>query len=1180
MAVYKTDDDLLKKVVANRAKIRNVATPVGNNETQFSNFYKGRVGYNTKTLPTYRPEKPAPTGLLDKYIFDPLNKITSGAMYPLAKNYAEMTKARDSGNLGQFKLNQAVKRGLMLPAALDYAKDFYKGVSGDINYTGGSVVSQMLDDPKGVRSYVPKPAQQVLDNKLVRGGLGLGLEIGADPTTYVPLGGPLKAAGGVAGKGLKAVGATDNLINPAIKATKEFGPVRTVLKRFGTLTPELSKAQQAAQKVQSSMNAEVSDIVFKMIRGEVDPRKIEDLKTYTGVLVDGLSVADDAPEAAKLLAKGLPTGMTEQAKKQFIENFNNEIDIAAKTIEQMGGNLDKALLQRYFMGGVTFENIPKEYQDIIRPFRRFVKEPITEGMVKTGQLTRETVERYPDYATKFYPSQDEIGRIEDLDLVAKGSQKIGPEMKITKLSKGDELRAIEYIKAHPEKFPAGTTEKIIKMARGADLATQGKSTAKIVKEVAKALQFDDVDSYINSIRGRLVTDKRLPGRLFDVARVTTKDIAGFTGRSVKEMGIRDEWTRLRKAKDYAGMEQLLTTKVFNGSDDFYNALVKRGYSQVKPYMIDLQNGKYLNILKNSDEFKALSQLSEGTLRENWEMTRMNASVGDVVKELERRAGSKATGDMSEAAWSMREFLIGRLGDAKFREYAYEGKLMAGMVEDASITIAKTIEMGLNRVTRENFLNLTTKHFGKTADEVAALGADAKFYRQIPDSPRYSSLAGKYVPDSIYEDVVGILSVKNNWLSRATNAWKQVKLFSPLNFASVSRNQFGDMIMMSVSESPMSITRQLADLPKAIKEYQNQGPVYKAMLERGVFANTFAAQEGTRSLAKATGKLADTPASRAAGALDTFTDVNIKTRFPGVGAGKEMYSYTSDINKINMVKYQMSKGKSIDEAIRLANKATFDYSALPQGLTGFRDNFMPFMTFKYFALQLAWDTLINRTGKIAALPKAKRAVESLSEPQPGEEQGLPDYMKENRGLNVRLPWKNAKGDSRYLNLQYAYPFGDVLETKPLDIMLGNPFVRVPIELAMNKSLYFNNNIAEPLDPRSKQFAEYGKYALEQLGPKPGLREFGKIGNAITGAPDRYGNRREIVPTALDVGLGIKTSTPNIELGQKFSYYDKKEELSKIESKIRSVMRDQSLSERQKDKELARLRELHKKTYLKN
>lgn len=1009
MAVYKTDDDLLKKVVANRAKIRNVATPVGNNETQFSNFYKGRVGYNTKTLPTYRPEKPAPTGLLDKYIFDPLNKITSGAMYPLAKNYAEMTRARDSGNLGQFKLNQAVKRGLMLPAALDYAKDFYKGVSGDINYTGGSVVSQVLDDPKGVRSYVPKPAQQVLDNKLVRGGLGLGLEIGVDPTTYVPLGGPLKSVGGVAGKGLKAVGATDNLINPAIKAVKEFGPTRTVLKRFGTLTPELSKAQQAVNKLQRSMGAEISDSIYKFLQGNIDPRRIEDMKTYVKVLVNGTAkVADDAPEAAKLLAKGLPTGLTKQAAKQFIKAFDQEMDTAVKTIEKLGKNIDQELLQRHFMGAVDATNFSKDYENIVKPFRRLEKEVVTEGLIKAGVITRETAERYPNYARKFYPVIEEQGTIEGLDLVAKGSQKIGPEMGLSKMAKGDELRAIEYM--------------------------MGKSDAK--------------------------------------------EYTGVLNRYQKLLG-----------------------------------------------------------------------------------------------------GKTALEEKNRVARKLRPQLEKLFGD-QLPMVAYEQQITRDMVQNASITIAKTIEQGLNRVTTENFLNLTTKHFGKTAKEVAAMGAEGKFYKQIPMSKRYGDLMGKYVPDSIYEDVVGILSVKNNWLSRATNAWKQVKLFSPLNFASVSRNQFGDMIMMSVSESPMSITRQLADLPKAIKEYQNQGPVYKAMLERGVFANTFAAQEGTRSLAKATGKLADTPTSKAAGVLDAFTDVNIKTRAPGIGAGKEMYSYTSDINKINMVKYQMSKGKSIDEAIRLADKATFDYSALPQGLTGFRDNFMPFMTFKYFALQLAWDTLINRTGKIAALPKAKRAVESLSEPQPGEEQGLPDYMKENRGLNVRLPWKNERGDSRYLNLQYAYPFGDVLETKPLDIMLGNPFVRIPIELAMNKSLYFNNNIAEPLDPKSKQFAEYGKYALEQLGPKPGLREFGKVSNAITGAPDRYGNRREIVPTALDVGLGIKTSTPNIELGQKFSYYDKKEELSKIESKIRSVMRDQSLSERQKDKELARLRELYRKTYLKN
>jgi len=1011
--MQKTDDELIKRMIANQAKAKNVATPLNKNvatpikkntESAFSTAYKNKIGYNVKDLPTYRPDNPKPTGALDKYVFDPLNKITSGTMYPIAKSYANFQRARDQGKAGQYFRKELFKN--VVGGPVRYLKDMYTGASGDINYTGKSVVSQVFDDPKGIRSNVSPQIRQILDNNAVRTGAGFGLEVAGDLTNYVPIGAPFKAAGKVAGKGLKAVGATDNLIKPTIKAAKEVGPVRTVLKRFGALTPELSKAEQAVNKLQRSMGAEISDSIYKFLQGSVDPRRIEDMKTYVKVLVNGTAkVADDAPEAAKLLAKGLPTGLTKQAAKQFTKAFDQEMDTAVKTMEKLGKNIDQELLQRHFMGAVDATNFSKDYENIVKPFRRLEKEVVTEGLIKAKVITRETAERYPNYARKFYPVVKEQGTIEGLDLVAKGSQKIGLEMGLSKMAKGDELRAIEYM--------------------------MGKSDAK--------------------------------------------EYTGVLNRYQKLLG-----------------------------------------------------------------------------------------------------GKTALEEKNRVARKLRPQLEKLFGD-QLPMVAYEQQITRDMVQNASITIAKTIEQGLNRVTTENFLNLTTKHFGKTAKEVAAMGAEGKFYKQIPLSKRYGDLMGKYVPDSIYEDVVGILSVKNNWLTKATNAWKQLKLFSPLNFASVSRNQFGDMILMSVSESPMPIARQLADLPKAIMEYRNQGPVYKAMLERGVFANTFAAQEGTKSLAKATGKVDNSLLNVAQDGLNKFTDVNVKTFIPGLGAGKEMYAYTSDINKINMVQYQISKGKSIDEAIRLADKATFNYGALPQGLAGFRDNFMPFMTFKYFALQLAWDTLINRTGKIATLPKVKRAVEGLSEPQPGEEQGLPDYIKENRGLNVRLPWKNEKGDSRYLNLQYTYPFGDTLGTTPLEVMLGNPLVRTPIEIAKNESFYYGQPIADKYDTRGKQALEYGKYALEQLGPKPGLREFGKVSNAITGAPDRYGNRREILPTALDLGFGIKTNAPDIELGQKFAYYDKKNELDEIESKMRSISRDQSLSERQRDKEIARLKEKYQKIY---
>lgn len=1005
MAIYQVDDELLKKVLANRAKVKNVATPLNKNtESAFSTAYKNKIGYNVKDLPTYRPDNPKPTGALDKYIFDPLNKVTSATMYPIAKSYANFQRARDQGKTGQYFGKELVKSFTVKP--FEYLKDMYTGASGDINYTGKSVVSQVFDDPKGIRSNVSPQIRQILDNNAVRTGAGFGLEMGADLTNYIPIGEPLKAAGKVAGKGLKAVGATDNLINPAVKAVREIGPIRGLEKRLGRLTDKGFKAMESTKKIQNSMVAEASDTVFKMIRGETDIRKIGDLKSYVKVLVEGIpKIADDAPDAAKMLGKGLPTGLTKQAAKQFTKTFDSEIDTAVKTIEKLGGKVDQKLLQRHFAGAVSPADFSKDYEAIVKPFRTIVKGPITEGVVKAGVITRETAERYPNYMRKFFPAGDPQGNIESLDIIARGSQKIGPEMGLSKMGKGDELRAIEYMMARPE------------------------------------------------------------------------------------------------AVEY----QPIVTK--------FNELLN---------------------------------------------------------------GSTSKAKMNEAARKLRPQLDKLFGD-ELPLVAYEQKITREMVQDASVTIAKTFEQGLNRITNENFLNLASETFGKTADEVAALGGEAKYYKQIPQSARYGALKGKYVHDTIYDDVVGILSNKNNWLTKATNAWKQLKLFSPLNFASVSRNQFGDMILMSVSESPMPIARQLADLPKAIMEYRNQGPVYKAMLERGVFANTWAAQEGTKSLAKATGKVDNSLLNVAQDGLNKFTDVNVKTFIPGLGAGKEMYAYTSDINKINMVQYQISKGKSIDEAIRLADKATFNYGALPQGLAGFRDNFMPFMTFKYFALQLAWDTLINRTGKIATLPKVKRAVEGLSEPQPGEEAGLPDYVRENRGLNVRLPWKNEKGDSRYLNLQYTYPFGDTLGTTPLEVILGNPLVRTPIEMAKNESFYYGQPIADKYDTRSKQALEYGKYALEQLGPKPGLREFGKVSNAITGAPDRYGNRREILPTALDLGFGIKTNAPDIELGQKFAYYDKKNELDEIESKMRSISRDQSLSERQRDKEIARLKEKYQKIY---
>ncbi len=466
MALSLTNDELIRKTIANRAKATKVATPLKTNTGgAFGEAYRKNIGYNTKNLPTYRPDQPKPTSLIGK-VFDTFNKVNSGAMYPLAKSYSDFKKARDTGQVGKWATRQ-VPRAIFGPVnAYQSAKDFYKGASGDINYTGKSVISQAFDDPTGVRSSLGTRGKKIIDNNAVRAGIGFAGEVAFDPTNVIPIGAVTKPLKGIS----KAVGLTDNVLKPVVKGLGEVGPIRSVAKRLGALTPKAYKEVQMLQKTNKAVSAELSDLTFKIVGGEVEPRNIAVMKAYTESMVE---------RTAK--AVGLPSGVV----KTTLKKFNTELDDAVEAITRVG-NVDQKLLQRHFVGAVAPGEIVKDYATIAKPFRTLEKEIVTEGLVKSKIISREIAEKYPNYARKFYEETMSQGNIEELNLIAKGSKKMGPEIKLTNPFKDDAVRTIEYIKENP--MPG--TEAIIAqydklLGREMSLSAQTTAANKVLPQLQK-----------------------------------------------------------------------------------------------------------------------------------------------------------------------------------------------------------------------------------------------------------------------------------------------------------------------------------------------------------------------------------------------------------------------------------------------------------------------------------------------------------------------------------------------------------------------------------------------------------------------------------------------------------------------------------------------------------------------
>lgn len=1138
------DKEWLKPPVAKKAK---QALPKTSSAQQ---AYIRTLGFKPKDMPEFRSDMPKPKGVMK--VFDILDRPRAGLFNVLQKNTLDFKRDAARNGMGSAtvksamkSLNPAYNLGSNLPALKE-------GLVGNTNVTGRSLISSVADDPR-VQRNLSANQKRIVNNNVLRSAGGLALEIGGDPTNALPIEVALKPIKGIS----KAVGLTDNALLPASKALKSSHAYKGIVKTLGGGRDAKHLANIHKADTVAAMGAEIANFTKKATEGVISKGdKVKLVANVTGT-VGMLTDEKNAIKVADKVSKAFDRSQAGMAK-----------------LKAMGVELDQKRLYEEMVGAstkVAKTAVDKIYKDIASLGRTLQDDVVTDLIAKTGKVSKEVLEKNRgEYLRGLYQAQDPGEYIKQIAQPRQGSHAFGAEVGLTKMKINDSLRVIEYIKANPDKFPKGVTQQVMKISDDIRLANPGKGVDRVRKELARALQFDDADSYIKSVRGNLVSDKRLPGRLFDVGKITSKDIAAFTGKSVKNMGIAEELTRLRKLRDYAGMEQFLISRVFKSPDELYNALSKRGYTQMKPYTLKLKEGKYIKILKNKDSFKGLSQLSEDVLRENWEKTRLDVGIAEIEKEIKRRAGSKKLADMNMAADSFTGLLKNRLGEENFKKFALEGRRAVGLVDEANLVLPESIEQGIRFASTDMMLKKTAEFAMDFPSESVAKAAD---FRLIPNTAKYGDLAGKYVPDVVFDDIVGLTEPGGGMMRQALNNWKKLKLFSPLNFAPNARNMIGDMTANSLVEGGPSVIRQIALMPKAIDDYWKGGRYTKLLTEKGVFASKYASQEGRRQLASAMGKQADGGVmDLVTKATDKFTSKSLNTRIPGVGFGTEAYGYTSDIGKMVQIIHQVEKnGLSIDDAIKMADKATFDYAKLPVSLRKYRDNLMPFMTYKYFATQLVWDTFLNRTGKITKLTQARRAVEGLTADQANEED-LPDYIKNNRAFHIRTPFKDSANNPRYFDLSYVHPMGDLQNMGASDFLLGNPFIKAPFELGFNKNTFTGGKIFNETDTKSEKAATAAKYLISQFGPNAPywIDQSGRntILDAARGIPNSQKNKPQLgYELAAKMG-GIKLREINPKVQKKNNKYGVSQKEQEIKSRIKKIKNDENMDAEKKRKKIER------------
>ena len=523
-----------------------------------------------------------------------------------------------------------------------------------------------------------------------------------------------------------------------------------------------------------------------------------------------------------------------------------------------------------------------------------------------------------------------------------------------------------------------------------------------------------------------------------------------------------------------------------GQDPVYKQLAERTIKSIavgNQNLIDL--AKPLTKLNPADQ-KLIAEMRKAGTLENLP-AHLYKRAEPVYKEMDRL--SKELADLGVLPQGIYEKTIGKYMPRLYRIYEAKGKSILsrtrawermmkrkdipegvrqalGEITEAGYPTAKGL-VQLNYIAENaKFFNVVNKRFAKNLFEEG--------FKKLPDTKTLGKLAGKYIPEPIYDDIYEIIRPRDYGLGRKMVAgFKYGKVI--LNPATHIRNIISNFILNSWEG--LSPTR-LDIYGEAAKQLTIKGKWYQEAVQQGLGMNTYTANEIKNILKIGEG---------AKGKL-------------GKIAGKISDFYQGEENYAKMAQYifQRKAGKTTQEAWRIAERATFNYAQVTPFIRKLRESIfgVPFITFTYKATPQAIKTTITAPTRISNIGKIKTAIENQA--------GLAELTKERKyeptyirdGFYIKLPLKDKDGRSAYFDLTYLIPFGDLVsgqyftrqisretglpESMPETIAEKSPFFNTIKELANNQDFY-GNKIWKEDDSTDIQLGDLFRHLLKTYLP---------------------------------------------------------------------------------------------------
>jgi hypothetical protein len=299
----------------------------------------------------------------------------------------------------------------------------------------------------------------------------------------------------------------------------------------------------------------------------------------------------------------------------------------------------------------------------------------------------------------------------------------------------------------------------------------------------------------------------------------------------------------------------------------------------------------------------------------------------------------------------------------------------------------------------------------------------KGFKQIPSSQSYGKLAGKHVPDYIYQDIVGMGGIRpgdaGNWgkflklYDKGTSMWKAGK--TVLSPSQLTRNAISNPILNYMAGGPGTLKTAIPGWRSAL----TKDAVYQEAKKVGTFAGDFTKTDIQKLL----------PSQTTDGVLRKSLE-KIKAGWnKAVDVGSAIQNKTEEAGKMAQFILQKSKGSTPEQARAMAEKALFNYGDLTPFEKNVIKRIIPFYTFTRKALPLVAETAVKHPNRLSVFKKGETAINNMTPERAGQNRMLPSYLKD----AVRIPGTKNK----YFNAQYIYPWGGMLGESNLPLGVNIP-----------------------------------------------------------------------------------------------------------------------------------------------